>query len=70
MADQAGSQRVRRFQRLRRLVVVAAIVLVVVLAFNSGLVEHVSDEGRLQDTVDVAGVLGSLMYVGQLVLIV
>jgi uncharacterized membrane protein YdjX (TVP38/TMEM64 family) len=70
VADQAGSQRVRRFQRLRRLVVVAAIVLVVVLAFTSGLVDHVSDEGRLQDTVDDAGVWGPLLFVGLMVLLV
>ena len=57
-------------RRLRTVLLLAAIALVVWLAFASGLVDHVSDQDRLQATVEDAGVWGPLLFVGLMVLLV
>lgn len=57
-------------RRVRTVLLVAAIVLVVVLAFTSGLVDHASDQQRLQSTVEDAGLWGPVLFVGLMVLLV
>src|SRR3712207_5011928 len=57
-------------RRVRTLLVVAAIAAGVVLAFASGLVAHVSDQDRLQSTVEDAGLWGPVLFVGLMVLVV
>jgi uncharacterized membrane protein YdjX (TVP38/TMEM64 family) len=57
-------------RRLRALLITGAIAAVVVLAFTSGLVDHVSDQDRLQATVEDAGWWGPLLFVSLMVLLV
>lgn len=54
---------------LRPLLLIAAAGLVVA-AFASGLVGHLSDEERLRSNVDAAGAWGPLLFVGLMVLLV
>ena len=56
--------------RLRRLLVLAGIALLVALAFSTGLVERLSDQERLKATVEDAGVLGPMVFLGLMVLLV
>ena len=57
-------------RRARTLLLVGAIALLVVLAFTSGLVDHASDQDRLQATVEDAGLWGPALFVGLMVLLV
>lgn len=50
--------------------VMAAIVAVVGLAFGTGLVDHVSDQARLQKTVDDAGLWGPVLFLALMILFV
>jgi uncharacterized membrane protein YdjX (TVP38/TMEM64 family) len=59
-----------RRRRLRTVLLLAAIALLVFLAFWSGLVAHASDQDRLQSTVEDAGVWGPVLFVGLMVLLV
>ena len=59
-----------RVRRLRTALLLAALVSIVVVAFTSGLVDHVSDQERLQATVEGAGLWGPVLFVGLMVLLV
>ena len=59
-----------RVRRVRTGLLLAAIALLVFLAFSTGLVEHASDQDRLQATVEDAGLWGPLLFVGLMVLLV
>jgi uncharacterized membrane protein YdjX (TVP38/TMEM64 family) len=54
----------------RTLLVAVVIAAVAALVWSSGLADHVRDEDRLRSTIDDAGVLGPLLYVGLMVLLV
>lgn len=55
---------------VRPALVVLGIVLVVMLVAKSGLFDQVRDEDQLRATVESAGVLGPLLFVGLMVLLV
>ena len=50
--------------------VLAAVVAVIGLAFGTGLVDHVSDQERLRETVDDAGVWGPLLFLALMIVFV
>ena len=53
-----------------RVLLALAIAAVAVLVLRSGLVDHVGDEDKLRASVDDAGVLGPVLFVGLMVLLV
>lgn len=55
---------------LRAVGIAVAVVAVVAVVVQSGILGHVSDQDRLQATVDDAGVWGPLLFVGLMVLLV
>lgn len=67
-AGGAAPGRLRRL--LKPLLVVAALGAAVGLVFGSGLAAHMSDEAKLQDTVERAGVLAPVLFVGLMVFLV
>lgn len=60
----------RRARLLRAAGVAVAVVAIVALVVQSGLIGHVSDQERLQATVTHAGVFAPLLFVGLMVLLV
>lgn len=67
---QFGGQRRSSAQYVRPVLVVAALGLLVTLVLTSGLVDHVRDDEQLRATVDDAGLLGPVVFVGLMVLLV
>ena len=55
---------------VRPALVVLAIAAVIAAVWASGLAEHVSSEKELRETVEGAGILGPLLFVGLMVLFV
>ena len=55
---------------VRPAVVVLVIGLVIALVVMSGVTDHVRSEEQLRDTVDRAGLLGPVLFVGLMVLLV
>jgi uncharacterized membrane protein YdjX (TVP38/TMEM64 family) len=60
----------RRARVLRTVGVVVGVAAVLYLVSRSGVFGHVSDEERLRATVEDAGVLGPLLFLGLMVLLV
>ena len=65
VAEPTGTAKV-----VRAVAVLVAIGAVVALLVQSGVFGHVSDQARLQATVEDAGVFGPLLFVGLMVLLV
>jgi uncharacterized membrane protein YdjX (TVP38/TMEM64 family) len=55
---------------VRPLLVVAAIAGLLALVWSTGLADHVRDEDRLRSTIEDAGVLGPVLFVGLMVVLV
>ena len=55
---------------MRRVLIVLGIALLVATVFLTGVIDHLSDEERLEETVEDAGVLGPVVFLGLMITLV